>query len=34
MKVLKDCYPELFSFICGLHKMRNIIKKINIKDVG
>ena len=34
MKVLKEFYPELFSFICGLHKMKNILNRISKTSVG
>ena len=34
MNDLKEFYPELFSFICGLHKMKNILSRISKNSVG
>ena len=34
INVLNNKYPEIFYFICGLHKMKNIIKKLHKNSVG
>ena len=34
MNVLKEFYPEIFHYICGLHKMKNILAHISKGSVG
>ena len=34
INVLKTHYPEIFSFTCALHKMKNIMDKIKKKEAG
>ena len=34
VNVIKENYPELFNFLCGLHKMKNILARISKSSVG